>query len=154
MITTIIIGLIVLGTIVLAIWAVALIGKQSALNKKDTLLTMREETLETAKKSLEADQKAFEKAFEARYSFAIKSAERVERMLSEMETVDCSYTVTESDELKYSGETAIRNVARNRLAHNIAFDIIKKFPEPKVEIVDGRKKYSYRFKVIEEKCNS
>ena len=143
MITTIIIGLIVLGTIVLAIWAVALIGKQSALNKKDALLTMREETLETAKKSLEADQKAFE----ARYSSA---AERVERMLSGMETVDCSYTVTESDELKYSGETAIRNVARNRLAHNIAFDIIKKFPEPKVEIVDGRTKYSYRFVVRED----
>ena len=149
MLITIIIGLIVLGTLVLTIWTVALIGKQSALKKKETALDMREESIEKARESLEADQKFTE----TRWRDAVQMEKQLKQMacFTDAQTVDCSYTVTESDELKYSGETAIRNVARNRLAHNIAFDIIKKFPEPKVETVDGRTKYSYRFMVREDK---
>lgn len=72
--------------------------------------------------------------------------------LSEMEEqefveVESGYLVTESDELKYIRENAIFNAARNKIAHNVAYDLIHKFPDPDVEYVGPRKKYTYRFRV-------
>lgn len=62
--------------------------------------------------------------------------------------VASGYLVTESDELKYVGDNAIFNAARNKIAHNIAYDLVHKFPDPDVEEDPfGRRKYSYRFQV-------
>lgn len=73
--------------------------------------------------------------------------------LSDMEDneyveVASGYLVTESDELKYVGDNAIFNAARNKIAHNIAYDLVHKFPDPDIEEDPfGRRKYSYRFQV-------
>ncbi len=64
-----------------------------------------------------------------------------------VDVISC-YLVTESDELKYVRDSAIFNAARNKMAHNIAYDLIHKFPAPDVEDDPlGRRKYSYRFRV-------
>lgn len=72
--------------------------------------------------------------------------------LAEMEEkeavyVESGYLVTESDEMKYLRDSAIFSAARSKIAHNIAYDLIHKFPDPDVEYVGPRKKYSYRFRV-------
>ena len=68
--------------------------------------------------------------------------------MQERESVEVTscYLVTESDELKYIRDSAIFNASRNKIAHNIAYDLIHKFPEPDVEITGGRRKYIYRFR--------
>ena len=85
-----------------------------------------------------------ENALDSKFSLASKWIENA------VEITAC-YVVTESDELKYTTEQSIRNVARNRIAHNVAFDLIHKFDpvEEKTEL--GSTKYTYRFKVLEDK---
>ena len=102
---------------------------------------------ENARRSLELDK------------HEVSLSEREERnrddflSLSDMEDkeyveVASGYLVTESDELKYVRDSAIFNAARNKMAHNIAYDLIHKFPTPDVEDDPlGRRKYSYRFRV-------
>lgn len=102
---------------------------------------------ENARRSLELDK------------HEVSLQEREERSrgdflsLSDMEdkesvdVISC-YLVTESDELKYVRDSAIFNAARNKIAHNIAYDLIHKFPDPDIEEDPfGRRKYSYRFQV-------
>lgn len=102
---------------------------------------------ENARRSLELDK------------HEVSLSEREERnrddflSLSDMEDkeyveVASGYLVTESDELKYVGDNAIFNAARNKIAHNIAYDLVHKFPDPDIEEDPfGRRKYSYRFQV-------
>jgi len=78
-------------------------------------------------------------------------AEGIERQLAleESQTYTASYTVTESEELKYSTEEAVRRAAIKSMRFAIANDISNKF-EPSVERVQGgRIKYVYKFKVVE-----
>lgn len=64
---------------------------------------------------------------------------------AEMVEIRSTYVVTESDTMRYNSEKAIYNVARNRIAHNIAYDIIHKFSPS----WDGNK-MEYRFKIKEQ----
>lgn len=61
---------------------------------------------------------------------------------AEMTEIRSIYVVTEADTMRYNSEKAIYNVARNRIAHNIAYDIIHTFdPEWDGSVM------TYRFKI-------
>ena len=63
---------------------------------------------------------------------------------AEMVEIHSTYVVTDADTMRYNSDKAIYNVARNRIAHNIAYDIIHKFnPEFDGEVM------TYKFKIKE-----
>lgn len=105
----------------------ALLGKEGELEERELALDKQEASLQIRE---ERNKEDF-------ISLAQTEAEMTE--------VHSTYVVTEADEMKYNTDRAIYNVARNRIAHNIAYDIIHRF-DP---IWDG-KKMEYRFKVKEE----
>lgn len=68
-------------------------------------------------------------------------------MEDEWREIKSSYVVTGADEMRYNTEKAIYNVARSRIAHNIAYDIIHKFDPDVKTTEDGRMILTYKLKV-------
>lgn len=62
-------------------------------------------------------------------------------------SVHSDYAVTEADELKYNSDGAIFKAARKQIAKNIANDIVHTFEPLESVGFDGRRVYSYRFKI-------
>ena len=137
----ILIGLLVLAAVVLAVWSLILKAQRDNLDKREVSLNEMKERIDHERNILTSEQNALKERY----------AEIAPWVNGKALKLNASYVVTESDEMKYNTDLAIRNVARNRIAHNIAFDIIKQIPEPECHEVDGRKVYSYRLKVMEEK---
>lgn len=134
----IIIALFVLAAIVLAVWALILKGKEDILARKEVALdhkcdklTQENDLLVEANENLEA------------------SVVELTHKLDNAVEITASYTVTESDELKYSTEEAVQRATIKSMRFAIANDISSKF-EPSVERVQGgRLKYVYKFKVVQ-----
>lgn len=68
--------------------------------------------------------------------------------MEDEQEVHASYTVTESDLLKYTTEAKILSIAKNKIAHTLAYDIMHKYV-PSVDEVDGKMRVSYKFKIKE-----
>ena len=136
----IVIAIYVFVGIFLFFWGVTLKGRQSHLNALEKLVGQRECNCERRAELLDAAENDLD-----------HRCGLVERWIDDSVEMYASYLVTDSDELKYSSEQAVRNVARNRIAHNIAFDIIHRF-EPREEKTEfGKTKFSYHFKIVEDK---
>lgn len=136
----IVIGVYVLIAVVLAIWSLILRGRNDHINARERIVGQRECNCERRAELLDAADNELEMRYGNATAWIADSVE-----------MNASYVVTESDELKYTSEQAIRNVARNRIAHNIAFDIIHRF-EPKEEKTEfGKTKFSYCLRVLEDK---
>ena len=138
-----IIGLVVLFVVVaviLAIWSLILKGRGRLLDSQEAIIKDLKESVDKERSKLDADRAALDERY----------AEIAPWIKEEVVTLESTYIVTDSDAMKYTSGRAIKNVARNRIAHNIAFDIIKKFPEPNFEEVGGKCRYSYKFKVKAE----
>ena len=134
MVKIIVIGLIVLAAIVLAIWTLIIKGKSDMLDKREAKLKEESLKLQSMRDALTADEKTFDSLV-----YDCKN------LMESSKEVTAAYVVTESDTMKYNSDTAIRNVARNRIAYTIASKLVKEFPEPKR---DGDK-FIYHFKVLE-----
>lgn len=120
--------------VILLLVVVALLVYATIENFKwSSRLTERELNLDKQEVSLEEREKRNKEDF---ITLAETEAEMIE--------VHSTYVVTDADTMRYNSDKAIYNVARNRIAHNIAYDIIQTF-EPKF---DGEV-MTYRFKIKE-----
>lgn len=61
-----------------------------------------------------------------------------------------SYTETDSDVMRYTTDRASAANAKNRIAMTIAHDIVKEFHAKEDLTEDGRKRFTYRFKIVEQ----
>lgn len=61
-----------------------------------------------------------------------------------------SYTETDSDVMRYTTDRASAANAKNRIAMTIAHDIVKEFNVKEDLTEDGRKRFTYRFKIVEQ----
>ena len=123
---------IIVSTIRLRRWA-------DRLSKKEVAQEEYQKTLDHLRNCIDADQKALTERYQ----------EIAPWLRGDAVTLPVSYTVTEADLIRYDSDAKIANVARNRLAHLLANDIIRNFPQPAVDEVDGKTRYSYRFTVKE-----
>lgn len=65
--------------------------------------------------------------------------------------VSASYAITDSDEIKYHTDLDMRKAVRSRLAHSIAYKIIKQIGDPDVTVGEnGHKIHTYSFSVIKD----
>lgn len=61
-----------------------------------------------------------------------------------------SYTETDSDMMKYTNDASMASHARRHIANTIAQDIVKQFKAIESKTEDGRRKFTYRFKIVEQ----
>lgn len=61
-----------------------------------------------------------------------------------------SYTETDSDLMKYTNNASMASHARKHIANTIAQDIVKQFNAVEGQTEDGRRKFTYRFKIVEQ----
>ena len=130
--------------VALTVWSLILKGRERYLTTRDKLVSQREANCERRAEILATAEDAFDEKVRRIKDYTPPLRKRVKYLAAR-------YIVTDSDLLKYNSDTAIRNVARNRIAHVIANDLVRKFPDP-IESGEGAKKtYEYRFKVAEDK---
>lgn len=135
-----VIGLYALGALILVIWWLVLRGREDNVRAREKIVGQRECACD---RRCEIINEA-EDDLESRYN-------KVLRWMNDAVEMTSSYVVTDSDEFKYNTELAIRNVARKRIAYNIASDIINRFDPTEEKNEFGRTKFSYHFKVVEDK---
>lgn len=120
---TVLLIIFVLGVLLLLCWVilkmVALDDRQEELDKYQVHLNEREERLEC-------------RELELRIATDEYSA---------------TYTVTESDLMKYDGDERIQRVAMKAIANTIAGDILKT-AVPVIDEVNGHKRYTYKVKIV------
>lgn len=61
-----------------------------------------------------------------------------------------SYTVTDSDTRKYTTDALMEAHARKHIATAIAQDIVKQFKVVEDKTEDGRRRFTYKFKIAEQ----
>ena len=61
-----------------------------------------------------------------------------------------SYTVTDSDTRKYTTDALMEAHARKHIATAIAQDIVKQFKVVESKTEDGRRRFTYKFKIAEQ----
>ena len=137
-IVTIVVYLLI--AVIFVIWWLILKGREDYIKKRENIVGQRECNCDRRAELLDAA----ENDLEMRYGNATK-------WIADSVEFNASYVVTDSDEIKYSSEQAVRKEATKRIARNLVYDIIKRF-EPKEEKNEfGRTKFSYHFKVVEDK---
>ena len=61
-----------------------------------------------------------------------------------------SYTETDSDMMKYTTDASMASHARRHIANTIAQDIVKQFKAIESKTEDGRRRFTYKFKIVEQ----
>ena len=135
----IIIGIALVAAAALALWTIILKGKEDLLAKREVALDERDERLSNWENLLAGEQKTFDNRVKAIAPLFNGSALEV----------SASYTVTESDEMKYNTDKAIFANAKNRLAMTIAHNIVKKFEPKESTNESGRRKFTYNLYITE-----
>lgn len=138
MVNYIFIGLYVLAAAVLVYLFLDLKKKKDNLSKRETILENKQAELLQQQNLLTAEQLTHESNVRAFKEIAVDAYTEL----------SASYAVSDSDAMKYKTDKAIANVAKNRIAHIISNDIIRRF-EPMKEIRDGHEIYTYKLKVKE-----
>ena len=112
---------IICGVLVVAAIAAVLwaLARQSSLDEREA---------ELDKYSLHLDERA---------NLLAASEQAADRMTDELRA-----------EMKYATDKAIKANAKNRLAMTIAHDIVRKFEPEEGQTDEGRKKYTYKFKIV------
>ena len=142
MLKIIIIAVFVLAAVALAVWTLILKARKEDLDKLAVSLDATMEVLDKRQKSIDADQKSLIERYK----------EIAPWVNGEARLFTVTYTVTESDLVKYNSDQAIRNIAKNRMGITLANDLVREFPNPVEKLGDdGRKVFEYRLKIIEDK---
>ena len=142
MLKIIIIAVIVLAAVALAVWTLILKARKENLDKLAVSLETTMEVLDNRQKALDADQK----------TLIDRYREVAPWVNGEARLFTVTYTVTESDLVKYNSDQAIRNIAKNRMGITLANDLVREFPNPTERLGDdGRKVFEYRLKIVEDK---
>lgn len=61
-----------------------------------------------------------------------------------------SYTETDSDLMRYTTDASMASHARRHIANTIAQDIVKQFKAIESKTEDGRRRFTYKFKIVEQ----
>lgn len=67
--------------------------------------------------------------------------------MDDAETLKASYVVTESDEMRYTTAERIKRNAKKQIAFTIASDITAHFEPEESETAEGRRMFTYKFKI-------
>lgn len=138
MIGTIIVGVLVVAAMLAVLWAYS---RQSELDERQD---------ELDKYSLHLDERANLLAASEQACDRLSDQLRAElKRRGDADTYTASYVVTLADEMKYATDKAIAANAKNRLAMTIAHDIVKAFEPEESTTEEGRKKYTYKFKIVQ-----
>ena len=126
-------------TICLLAWVIykmtELDERQEELDKYSVYLDERANKLAVEENSLRSLSLAFRSEIDAFHKKDIYTA---------------SYTETDSDVMKFTTDRASAANAKNRIAMTIAHDIVKEFNAKEDLTEDGRKRFTYRFKIVEQ----
>ena len=142
MLKIIVIIVLVLVAVGLAVWTLILKARKENLDKLAVSIEAKMAVLDNRQKAIDADQE----------SLIQRYREIAPWVNGEARLFTLSYTVTESDLVKYNSDQAIRNIAKNRMGIVLANDLVREFPNPAERIdEDGRKVFEYRLKVIEDR---
>ena len=74
-----------------------------------------------------------------------------EREFRGLDIYMASYTETEADTMKYTTDALIESHARKHIAMTIAQDLLREYKPMEDTTADGRRRFSYKFKIKEEK---
>ena len=128
-----------LATFALLVWVLwkmtELDEREERLDKFSVHLDERANRLAVDEGTLRTLYQSFKREFDAFHNRDIYTA---------------SYTVTDSDTAKYTTDALMVAHARKHLAQTITNDIMKQFNVVESLTVDGRRKFTYRFKIVEQ----
>lgn len=130
----------VVVTIANAIWSLIIEGKEKDVKAREKIVSQRECNCDRRAEIIDSAERMIDERFSEAHRWADDAV-----MFS------ASYTVTDSDEIKYSNEEDVLDAAKDRIAHNIALDIVHRFVPKEEKTQFGRTKFSYHFRVVEEK---
>lgn len=129
---------------ILAIIAVA--GTVCNVVKRDELEELEEDL---DKYSIHLDERSNKLAAEENsLRTLMKSFSREYNEFHSKDVYSASYTITDSDVMKYTTEGAMLSNAKRHIAKTIADDIIKQFEVEETMTDDGRKRFTYKFKIV------
>ena len=127
------------GTFALLVWVLwkmtALDEKEEQLDKFSVYLDERANRIAQEEDFLRAENKFFRAEVEAFRSRDIYTA---------------SYTETDSDTRKYTTDALMEAHARKHLSAAIAQDIVHKFKMAEDKTEEGRRRFTYKFKIAEQ----
>lgn len=127
------------GTFALLVWVLwkmtALDERQDELDKFSVYLDERANRIAQEEDFLRAENKSFRAEVEAFRSRDIYTA---------------SYTETDSDTRKYTTDALMEAHARKHLSTAIAQDIVHKFKMVEDKTEEGRRRFTYKFKIAEQ----
>lgn len=112
-------------------------------------LTLDEREEELDKYSLHLDERANLTA--ANEQQAIRYRDMFQKEYEKIVSTDyytADYIVTDADIMKYTTERSMITNAKNRLAMTIAHDIAKRFEPVESQTEEGRRKFTYKFKIV------
>ena len=136
-------------TIALIIFAVGTFALLVWVLWKMTEIDEREERLDTF--SVHLDERANRiAADEGTLRTLYQSFKREFDAFHNRDIYTASYTVTDSDTAKYTTDALMEAHARKHLAQTITNDIMKQFNVVESLTVDGKRKFTYRFKIAEQ----
>lgn len=136
-------------TIALIIFAVATFALLVWVLWKMAELDEREERLD--KFSVHLDERANRiAADEGTLRTLYQSFKREFDAFHNRDIYTASYTETDSDTRKYTTDALMVAHARKHIATAIAQDIVKQFKVVEGQTEDGRRKFTYRFKIVEQ----
>lgn len=122
--------------LVWVLWKMALLDeKEERLDKFSVYLDERANRIAADEGTLRNLSIAFKREMDAFHNRDIYTA---------------SYTETDSDVMRYTTDRASVANAKNRIAMTIAHDIVKEFNVKEDLTEDGRKRFTYRFKIVEQ----
>lgn len=122
--------------LVWVLWKMALLDeKEERLDKFSVYLDERANRIAADEGTLRNLSLAFKREMDAFHNRDIYTA---------------SYTETDSDAMRYTTDRASAANAKNRIAMTIAHDIVKEFHVKEDLTEDGRKRFTYRFKIVEQ----
>lgn len=128
-----------LGTFALLTWV---LWKMTDLNERQEELDKYSVHLDERANRLAANEKSCENL--------MREFNKMYLDFKQKDIYTASYTETDSDLMKYTTDTLMASHAKKHLARIITQDIIKQFNVVETKTDDGRRKFSYRFKIVEQ----
>lgn len=127
------------ATFALLVWVLwkmtELDERQEELDKYSVHLDERANRLAADEEALQVLSFSFRREKEAFHNHGIYTA---------------SYTETDSDLMKYTNDASMASHARKHIANTIARDIVKQFKAIESKTEDGRRRFTYKFKIVEQ----
>ncbi len=128
-----------IGTFALLVWVLwkmsELDGRQEELDKYSVYLDERANRIAAEEGTLRNLSVSFKREVDAFHNRDIYTA---------------SYTETDSDVMRHSTNALMAAHAKKHLANTISQDIVKQFDPVEDKTEDGRRKFTYKFKIVEQ----